>query len=243
MPLAVQNPTTFPGLQQRWVDELVGPIPKEMSCTCQSCVKLPPPGRAMGPDHYDPRSKCCTYLPMLHNYLVGALLDDDDPGLAEGKATVEERIDAGLAVTPLGLYATQEYLDRYDSGARFGRDVELRCPHFLVHRGGACGVWRHRESTCSTWYCVHDRGEADKRFWRDGLAPLLRAAELKLADWCAREQGATDTEWGRWKEEPRALYRACSRLARTLSWSDVAGIGGDEVRQLAQKTLGLRDWL
>ena len=62
------------------------------------------------------------------------------------------------------------------------------------------------------------------------MSPLLRAAELKLADWCARENGATDQEWGRWEGQPRALYRACAQVARTLSWADVAAIGGAEVQ-------------
>jgi hypothetical protein len=243
MRLAVITPTLFAPLQRRWMDELVGPVPKETSSTCDSCVKLAPAGEAQGPDHYDPQTKCCTYLPMIHNFLAGALLEDDDPEVAEGRATVEARIDAGAAVTPLGLYATEEYLSRYDAGARFGRDVTLRCPHYLHHRGGACGVWRHRESTCSTWYCRHDRGDPDRRFWREGAGPLLRAAELALAKWCAESLGAGECEWGRWQDQPRALYKAARPLAANLSWREVEEIGGDEVRRLAQATKRLRDWL
>jgi hypothetical protein len=241
--MPVLQPTTFPPLQQRWLDELVGPIPKELGCTCDSCVKLAPKGQEKGPEQYDPETKCCTYMPMLHNFLVGALLDDPDPSLAEGRATVEVRIDAGRAVTPLGLYATQEYLDRYQDGLNFGRDPSLRCPHYLEHRGGACGVWRHRESTCSTWYCVHDRGDADKKFWREGVAPLLRAVELRLAVWCAEEEGASETSWGRWGEEPRGLYRACAKRAAVLGWRDVLALCPDDVQALAETTVGLRDWL
>ena len=242
MHLDVVQPTPFPPLQRRWMDELVGPVPKEHSSTCDSCVKLPPPGQAPGADEYDPLTKCCTYLPMLHNFLVGSLLDDPDPEVAEGRATVEARIDAGAAVTPLGLYATEEYLARYDAGARFGRDPTLRCPHYLHHRGGACGVWKHRESTCSTWYCRHDRGEPDRKFWREGAAPLLRASELALARWCAEYLGAGECEWGRWKGEPRALYRAAVPLVANLSWDEVEAIGGAEVKKLAQDTRRLRDW-
>ena len=243
MPLAVVQPTLFAPLQKKWMDELIGPVPKETSATCDSCVKLTPPGEAPGADDYHPLTKCCTYLPMLHNFLVGALIDDRDPDLAEGKATVEARIDAGEAVTPLGLYATEEYLSRYSAGTGFGKDPTLRCPHYLHHRGGACGVWRHRESTCSTWYCRHDRGEPDRRFWREGIAPLLRTAELALAKWCAEYLGASDCEWGRWKGQPRALYRAAAPLAAKLSWAEVEAIGGDEVKRLARETVMLRDWV
>ena len=242
MRLAVTTPTPFAPLQRRWMDELVGPVPKETSATCGSCVKLAPAGTQPGPEHYHPDSKCCTYLPMLHNFLVGALLADRDPAVSEGKFTVEARIDAGRAVTPLGLYATEEYLARYDAGARFGKDVSLRCPHYLVHRGGDCGVWKHRESTCSAWYCRHDRGETGRAFWRDGAAPLLRAAELALAKWCAEYLGAGEREWGRWEGQPRALYAAAAPIAANLSWAEVEAIGGDEVRRLAGETRRLRDW-
>ena len=44
--------------------------------TCDACVKLPPPGEPMGPDHYHPAVKCCTYLPVLYNFQAGALLYD-----------------------------------------------------------------------------------------------------------------------------------------------------------------------
>jgi len=242
MRLLTITPTPFAPLQRRWMDELVGAVPKETSATCGTCVKLAPKGEPQGPDHYSPVTKCCTYMPMIHNFLAGAILEDPDPNFAEGLATVQKRIDAGDAVTPLGLYASEEYLSRYDAGVKFGRDESLICPHLLVHKGGDCGVWKHRESTCSSWYCRHDRGESGKAFWKDGAAPLLRAAELALARWCAEELGATESEWGKWEGDPRGLYRAARPLAQRLKWRDVERIGGDEVARLAELTRRLKDW-
>jgi hypothetical protein len=227
----------FAPLQARWMDELFkGPLPPERLATCSDCAKLTKPGALPDPDAYNPDTKCCTYLPMLHNFLVGAMLDDESPDFASGKATVQARIDAGLAVTPLGLYATEEYLARYDAGVRFGKDLSLRCPHYLHLEGGKCGVWRHRESTCSTWFCNYERGELGKDFWKRGVAPMLRAAELSLAQHCAAALGAGESDWGRWEGEPRALYRACAQLAAELSWAQVEAIGGQEVKRLARES-------
>ena len=48
-------------------------------------------------------TKCCTYVPEVPNFLVGRILDDPDPAFAPGRATVNQRIDARVSVTPLGL--------------------------------------------------------------------------------------------------------------------------------------------
>ena len=55
----------------------------------------PPAGTPTGPDLFFHRdTKCCTYLPDLPNFLVGRILEDPDPALAPGRASVERRIDA-----------------------------------------------------------------------------------------------------------------------------------------------------
>ena len=227
----------FAPLQQRWMNELFrGPLLPERLSTCNDCVKLQKPGKPPDPEAYNPDTKCCTYLPMLHNFLVGAMLDDDSPDFATGKVTVQARIDRGEAVTPLGLYATEEYLSRYDAGARFGRDLSLRCPHYLHLEGGKCGVWRHRESTCSTWFCKYERGDLGRDFWRRGVAPMLREAELAVARHCAFELGADEVELGKWEGDVRGLYRASTKLVNELAWPEVEKIGGQGVKRLARET-------
>ena len=37
---------------------------------------------------FEPSTKCCTFLPELPNFLVGAMLADTDPAAAEGRASV-----------------------------------------------------------------------------------------------------------------------------------------------------------
>jgi len=110
-------------------------------------------------------------------------LFDDDPTAQPGRATVEKRIRTGVAVTPLGLKQPAVFSLLYDNGASaFGRSRGLRCPHY-IEDGGRCGVWRHRESTCSTWFCKHVRGSVGYGFWRESLHRLLLVVEKDLAHW------------------------------------------------------------
>lgn len=234
----------FAPLQRRWMDELLGgEPPPETEATCADCAMLPTPGEARTATHYNARTKCCTYLPMLHNFLLGRILGDgalDEAG-EKGRATVEARLDSGEGLTPLGLYAPAEYLERYDPGVKFGHDLSLRCPHYLEAEGGLCGVWKHRESTCSTWFCRHSTGEQGRALWREGIGPLLRETELRLADWCARQLGASASTWGPWEDKPRALFARSAELVETLGWRDLERLGGAEIASMARKTRALFD--
>jgi hypothetical protein len=142
-------------------------------------------GEAPVATYFAPETKCCTYSPALPNFLVGRILDDDDPALAAGRATVEQRIDARVGVSPLGLdpQPVPALLYRITSGRAFGRSRVLRCPHYLAEAGGACGIWRHRNGVCSTWFCKYARGATGQRFWRS-LDQLLATVERELARWC-----------------------------------------------------------
>ena len=138
-------------------------------------------------DYFDPAVKCCTYIPVLHNFLVGRILSDDDAASRLGRSTVEARIKDGVAVTPLGLGRPPMFSVIYEASTNgFGRSRNLRCPHY-IEDGGRCGVWRHRESTCVTWFCKHVRGEVGFNFWRKALHQLLLSVENELARWCVLE--------------------------------------------------------
>ncbi len=181
--------STLPPLYAPWIQELLdGPLPPERKATCERCVMCSP-SSDQAPDGalaFNPQSKCCTYLPVLHNFLVGRILLDDDPALAPGRATVEARIQKGVAVSPLGLLRAGLYTFLYEhSPDAFGLSQALRCPHYLEERG-QCGMWRHREATCATWFCKHERGAVGMRFWKT-LKQLLSAVESSLARWCVLE--------------------------------------------------------
>lgn len=189
------SPTSpLPPLLDRWMREaLGGPLPQERRATCADCAMCPAPGGDAPDDavFFDPATKCCTYMPTLWNFQVGALLADDSPEAAEGRRTVEARLQAGTAVGPLGCLPTPLYELAYRRiEGSFGRAPSMRCPHYLPD-GGRCGVWRARESTCATWFCKHERGETGKAFW-ERVHQLLRAAEAAVAHWVVLELDVGD---------------------------------------------------
>ncbi|HUR34476.1 MAG TPA: hypothetical protein VM032_11825 [Vicinamibacterales bacterium] len=187
-------PSSLPPLYTPWIADALGGLPpSEHTATCGSCAMLAPRDHASpaaaSPDavFFDPRSKCCTYIPWLPNFLVGRALLDADPGAADGRASVLARIAAGHQVTPLGLEKPPTFVALYGLAASevFGRAVDLRCPHYLTDTGG-CGVWKHRMSVCATWFCKHDRGEVGMNGWT-AVRHLLEAIERALAVHCVRE--------------------------------------------------------
>jgi Fe-S-cluster containining protein len=214
---------------------------------------------AEGDLFFDPRVKCCTYIPALPNFLVGRILLDRTPEAAPGRASVEGRMAAGVGVTPAGLEQPPVFTLLYRNATDvFGRGVGLRCPHYLTDTG-QCGIWRHRQSVCSTWFCKYVRGAVGLRFWRT-LRHLLDAVERGLAAHCVRTLdpgpnavarlimrpdtspqvsavdvgGVPDAEgqrlaWGRYAGREREFYEASARLVERFSWSDVSRVAGAEV--------------
>jgi hypothetical protein len=178
----------LPPLHARWLADVVdGPIPDETEATCEHCVMVVHASTARSGFRAD--TKCCTYLPRLHNFLVGAVLADPDPAAATGRASVVDRIARRVAVTPLGLGRPRSYLLLYEDGGSvvFGRARAMRCPHYLED-SGRCGVWRHREATCATWFCKHVRGGVGASFWQE-VRRMLATVERDLAWWCLGQIG------------------------------------------------------
>lgn len=259
------DPGALPTLQARWVRALLdgAEVPRETGATCDDCAMLPPPGETPTQGHwFNPATRCCTYVPELANFLVGAILEDHEN--SDGIGTVRARMASGAAVTPMGILQGDDFLSRYDgSPETFGRSEALLCPHF---DDGRCTVWRHRESTCATWFCKHTRGAVSKAFW-NRLHQLLRAAERHLARHCAvelgippegiammhpmisvdgtlrghdvvpvgslTERGAYERLWGPWTGREEAFYRAAYRVVEPMSWDDVVVAAGSEVKALS----------
>jgi hypothetical protein len=171
------------------MDSLLGaPIPRERRASCESFAMCRPDGKAARSDerYFDPTTKCCSFTPILPN-LVGRILADADPAMNDGRASVLARVEARLAVTPLGLGQPPGYAGLYDKAdAAFGR--RLRCPHY-VEATKNCDIWRHREAVCTTWFCKHFRGAIGHAFWHDAVLPLLQVIEFALAKWCLLEIG------------------------------------------------------
>jgi hypothetical protein len=251
-------------------DLLGGPIPQESKATCDDCAMCAKPGDEVGAEDYffDSNVKCCSIVPDLSNFLVGGILSTggDDPVALRGRESVERRIGEGVAVTPLGLFKAPVFKLIYENIDRaFGRSLTLRCPHY-VEEAGRCGIWRHRGSTCATWFCKHVRGALGKKFWRGSLEPLLNVIEKDLAQWCVLKVGI-DGEvlqelfseaqsdsltkehlenrcdpvrqrriWGQWFGRERHFFVECARLVAPLSWEETLAICSPEVSIYAELT-------
>ena len=148
---------------------------------CARPGNVQPPGVVF----FKPETKCCTYVPTLHNFQVGLVLQDDDPSFSAGRATVEARLDARVAVTPAGIRPrpVEAALYRLGGAEAFGRNQTLRCPHYQDVDGGRCGIWRYRNAICTTWFCKPARGPVGRAFWK-ALERLLTTVEYQLARWC-----------------------------------------------------------
>jgi hypothetical protein len=169
-----------------WLNDLFGgPIPDESRATCASCVMCRPT-RDASAQRFRPDVKCCGFFPRLSNFTVGAILSDTSPETDIGRASVEARIDAKSGVTPLGLDWPAKYALLYTHADNaFGHSRTMRCPHY-IEDGGLCGIWRYRNSTCSTYYCQVVRGSVGREFW-DRLKNLLREIESALEIWCIEQ--------------------------------------------------------
>ena len=253
---------SLPPLYAAWLREAAGGrVPKETVATCDTCVMLPPAGHAPGPGFFVPGVKCCTYQPTIPNFLAGRILADPDPGIAAGRAALEERIERRVGVGPRGVRSDASLRFLYANRAPdvFGRAPALTCPYLVGD--GACGVWRHRPGVCATWFCKHVRGETGSRFWK--LADkLLRAVEGDLTLWCAAEEGIAGPEldrrdpdavdrpeaadlggpvdpalhreiWGPWDGREKEFYLASAARVERLAWADVLSLSGPMVRVLA----------
>lgn len=169
---------------------LSGRIPEETDATCDNCAMCTRNSQPHSSEElfYNPETKCCTYIPTLPNFIVGGILGDGDAGFAAGRVTVEARLRAGIAVTPLGLGMPPTFGLLYSrTGPQtFGLSKTLRCPHYLVEEGGRCGVWKHRAAVCATWYCKYVRGAVSAKFWKL-LHQLLSTVEESLSRWCIYE--------------------------------------------------------
>ena len=189
LPILPTSP--LPALYAAWIDQLLaGPLPHESDATCDDCAMCVEDDfeRTRSDVFFNPQTKCCTYIPDLPNYLVGRILADHDPSFALGRATVEARLRAGIAVTPLGFGQPPSFqvLYGHSRDSLFGRSKTLRCPHYLADEGGRCGVWKHRASICATWYCKYVRGQVGLNFWM-AMHQLLLAVEKSLTRWCVLE--------------------------------------------------------
>ncbi len=190
-----REPPVLPPLYARWLGaRRLAALPRERRAACARCVMLadtPQPACERPRRPFDPRTKCCTYQPVLPNFTLGlALLDPERCGVPAREA-LRRRIRAGVGLSPLSLGRAPVFVRRYDApgaAAHFGRDVALRCPFYVDARAGACGIWAYRPAVCATWFCRHEQRARGRAVWA-ALQGVLAETETALAIWVAERLG------------------------------------------------------
>jgi hypothetical protein len=218
-------------------------IPEETKATCARCAMCQEnaPGAVDAVDgvsrFFRPDTKCCTYSPRLPNYLVGALLCDERPELAEGRRRMEEKIASRIGVTPQWVKPPAKFHFLYKNGHQFfGRAASLRCPYFAVDSGG-CTIWPYREAVCSTFFCKYVAGADGRKFWMS-LKTYLTLAEIQLSRWTALQLLPDYVLSGKDRAETQAAPLGVEDLdetappARTYAelWKEHAGREADYYR-------------
>ncbi len=231
------NTLALPPLYRRWVDEILKQdIYSEPRATCDDCAMcnaVHPP--ATQDNYFNPNVKCCSFHPSLPNYLIGAIIADDDSSLAEVKENFIERI-MKFIITPLGT-SSPYMVTLYDVFKPFGQYEHLLCPFYLNHSGGLCGIWKYRNGVCSTYFCKHERGGVGWLFWRR-LSLMLYKVEKRLAKYCLDQlpviipENASDIRektWGNWMFREAEFFQNCWNIVQPLGLDDVVKIGGTEL--------------
>ena len=250
-------PRVYGSLLPAFFDALA---PEEPKATCHDCAMCPTAEPTPEVVHFRPDTKCCTYQPHLPNYLVGAILSDTEPAMAEGQRRVRAHIAGKVGVTARWLAPSRKRsaLFRAARDASFGRSLTLRCPYYVDEAGGLCSIWRHRDSVCSTFFCKYAAGADGLAFGR-ALDAYLRGVERTLAlhavetlaptlaeprrpfDQMSLEEledrPPTDADyasfWGEWQGREEAFYREAHALVAGLSREAFDQLVGAETPELA----------
>ncbi|MBN1293498.1 MAG: hypothetical protein JXB48_16785 [Candidatus Latescibacteria bacterium] len=222
-------------------------IPVESAATCSDCVMLKHHGTGyLEGNFFSKDAKCCTFHPMLSNYLIGAILTGNSPEYECGRKRLREKIKQKIGVLPHGIIPPPKYslLRKHSQINSFGKTKQLVCPYY-ISREGACAVWPYSGSLCNTWFCKYAAGQEGKTFWT-ALKEYMEGVEKTLIHFVLHNTGfeshqiiriesqdnpltieelddlPPDKEtyrsiWGEWGGREEELYRESYRLITELT--------------------------
>jgi len=135
-------------------------------------------------NNYRRHTKCCDYHPVYPNYVIGAILCDEDPNIVEGKRRFKQKIQEKIGVTPYGIYPSRDYNKKFQASRKRNRTISqseinaIACPYMTADR--LCSVWKYRSELCATYHCISSNGNSGNRFWTL-MRTYLTNIERKLA--------------------------------------------------------------
>jgi hypothetical protein len=198
------------------VPELAGmEFPVEVIADCANCPMAPVEGQDPDkPFKFTNPLRCCTYNPLLANFLVGRILRRGDLGTRQ----MLKRMENLDGVAPNGVgpdkAAARFYAKR--SAREFGR-FDHKCPYW-VEGEYHCSIWADRNAICRTWHCKHVDGVRGHRVWMS-FKELLELIEKGLGQLCI-DRGQPPA-----KDAPRdefiAWYLWCASFVDSLGPADV----------------------
>ena len=167
-------------------------VPTEKFANCADCHLC----KTTKTSHY--LAKCCTYHPILPNYIVGGILSDDESSLEEGQARIQKKVSSKVGVTPYGIIAPREFKDlitqRRKEGKLFILDEDerkkLTCPYL---DNGHCTIWKYRSELCMTFFCHSVGGRFGSQYWND-MFHFITEMERKLSIYAIMEVGYPETK-------------------------------------------------
>ena len=229
-------------------------IPVEQYADCSNCNMCQPTDIVPDQRFFSPKTKCCTFKPIIPNYLVGGILAD-----MPHRTKIHDYVDSGHKVTPFGYFPSTDELRHYNRiiPDQFGIDESAMC-ELLVD--GNCSIWQHRNAICSTYFCHYFKGHHGKQFWED-VRDFLQLIEELLSNYCCEQlsissdyltsattnfyvnvQAALRTTgthpslsdrdiWGHWTDKRRDFFLECHRISNALSPSDIESLDPTQYRK------------
>jgi hypothetical protein len=215
--------------------------PREEKATCQTCAMLAPPGVTPSRDrqYFRPDTKCCTYHPMLPNYLVGAALSDPRPEMDEGRRRLRARIASRVSVSPRWVSAPRKMDTILKSSwvNIMGRSLVLRCPLYSAEHGG-CTIWPHWDSVCASFFCKYMKAADGEALWR-AVRNYLSYVERRLAIAAARAVLPGRPE----EPDPHGPMTIEDLEDRPPSEESYAELWGDQVGREEEHYIRCHEWV
>tara|TARA_Y100001935_G_scaffold255367_1_gene267986 strand:- start:3016 stop:4074 length:1059 start_codon:yes stop_codon:yes gene_type:complete len=222
-------------------------IPVEQYADCSNCNMCKPTTIVEDQRFFSPVTKCCTFKPIVPNYLVGGILID-----SKKPTKIHTYVDIGEKITPLGYFPSTKELQDYAAiiPDKFGMDDRVQCE---LLDDGNCSIWQHRNSICSTYFCHYFKGFHGKQFWED-VRDFLQFVEETLSAYCCmmldipvhylkqsttnffinvqeatqhngRISKLTDADmWGPWETKRDSFFKECHKICSNLTTNDVMSL-------------------